>query len=219
MDYQAIIVLAGGIKDNGELHQSVKNRIHKAKELFDQGVARTILMSGKHSLFRRKDPLKTEAESMVEYATKLGVPKSSLLTETNSNNTLGNAFYVIKHFIQPKRWSRVIIVTSNFHMPRVKYIFQKFLGQEHQVMFVPVETPSQLSKWFKRQLGERLALLLTRYHFRKYKQGDFSALEKLFQDSSRLEISPFYSLLTRLTSQRKTSKFQMMVYRFVIRYF
>lgn len=121
-----IIVLGGGINNDGSLYARAKFRVEKAVELFKQGRARTLLFSGRYTYIRKKELDTTEAEAMAAYARGLGIPKKAIMVEKESMDTLGNLFYCNK-IIKNKRWKSVIIVTSDYHVARVRFLAKRIL--------------------------------------------------------------------------------------------
>lgn len=182
--YDVIIVLAGGIRDSGELPESVRQRIHKAKELFDNQMAQKIIMSGRWSSSRNSTPPTTEAEAMSRYAQKIGIPKEALHREENSQNTAGNAFYSTVHFLKPNNWKNVIVVTSDFHLPRAKFIFNKFLGPEYSIRYESAQTTFSVKKWLRWQLSERIILGMTKKRFEKLQDGNHEQLQEYYKLSN-----------------------------------
>lgn len=137
MKYDAIIVLAGGITNQETLPNSVKKRVVLAKQLYDKKVSPCILMSGKWSgYWDYMPPHYTEAELMREYAISIGLPKSAILVEEYSQSTFENALYVSKLFLEPRGWKNVLVVTSDFHIKRARYIFEQLLKNTFRLTFV-----------------------------------------------------------------------------------
>jgi uncharacterized SAM-binding protein YcdF (DUF218 family) len=164
MQSDVIVVLAGGITDDGMLPVVVKKRIDLAKKLFDAGLAKKILMSGRWSVYRESHlPPRTEATAMAEYAQQLGVSPSAILKEEQSNTTLKNAYFVKKLFLQPNQWRRLVVVTSDFHLPRTKYIFSTLLGAEYQIAYRAAKTNylplKKLYLWFFEKVNLGVAWL------------------------------------------------------------
>lgn len=159
MPYDVIIVLAGGITDDGQLPLSVKNRIHLAKELFSQHLASDIIMAGKWSKYREKhQPPRTEATAMVEYAQSIGLSPEVLHKEEQSHNTASNIKSVRTLFLEPYNWKRVIIVTSDFHLPRVRKIVDTQLSASFTVRYETAPASSNAFKRLKWHVSEKAAL-------------------------------------------------------------
>lgn len=58
--------------------------------------------------------------------TQCGVPAGSILKECSSYDTIGNAYFAATIHAVPAGWNggRLAIVTSDFHMPRSRAIFE-----------------------------------------------------------------------------------------------
>jgi hypothetical protein len=82
-------------------------------------------------------PLHESVASASYFSSVLGVPASDLLVETVSYDTVGNAFFArVQHlaFGPPSPSPRpVVVVTSDFHMPRSRLIFDKVLSLPHRL--------------------------------------------------------------------------------------
>lgn len=158
-----IIVLAGGITDAGDVPENVKKRVQTAKKLFDQGVARYIVMSGRWSTFREKyPPIRTEAAAMKAYAEEIGIPSEAILKEEQSNNTETNILYTLKLILEPRKWKNCIVITSDFHLERTKYIFEHLTNRSYQIEYVPAKTNFSILKWWWLYFCEIILLLLTK---------------------------------------------------------
>lgn len=157
MKYDVILVLAGGLTDEGALPISVKYRVLAAKILLDKKVSSKIIVSGKWGAYwDRNLPRYTEASLMAKYAYSLGLPKKSVYVEENSQNTFENIFYTNKMFIEPKNLKKVLIITSDFHVRRVNSIVSKILCERCEVDVVGVKSDFGLIKKLKLQLKEYL---------------------------------------------------------------
>lgn len=147
--YEAIIVLGAGMNPDGSLPLIPRRRVERAVELFHQNQARTIVMSGRWSMLAASPPPSTEAAAMRQYALTLdSTVATSILTEDESLDTLGNAYFVYKNFVRTRSWKRVLVVTSEFQITRCKYIFTKVLGDTCEVDFSQADsqfTPAELS--------------------------------------------------------------------------
>ena len=100
-------------------------------------------MSGRYGFWldwENKTPAKTEACAMKEYAETLGVDNKQIFLEEDSKDTLGNAYFTKINILEPKQWKDVIVVTSDFHLERTKYIFDFILGPDYKVEYVLTDT-------------------------------------------------------------------------------
>ena len=57
-----------------------------------------------------------------------GIDPARIRIENASYDTIGNAYLTRLLFIEPYRWERLLIITSEFHMPRTRAIFEWICG-------------------------------------------------------------------------------------------
>lgn len=161
MKYDVIIVLAGGIKEDGTLPKSVIERIYKAQELFKRKYAPRILMSGRWSRYWEKHgpPPITEAESMKRFAHSIGIPKKAIFKEEKSYDTRSNAHYCKNVFLEKYAWKKIVVVTSDFHISRAQHIFDTQLDQNYKSIYVAAKAPLNPIKrlnWYIREKAHTL---------------------------------------------------------------
>jgi len=190
-----IIILAGGIYKNGTLKKSTKYRVEKGVKLFKKDKLSVLLMSGSWSFMLSYKPVKTEAKAMQELAFKLGVPKNRILLEEKSNDTIGNAYFTKINFIANKKWNKIIIVTSKYHLKRTKYIFKKIFGLNYKVRFVGINNYKNLEKLKKEIKQENKLLKFTKQWFDKIKDGDDKKIKNiLLKEHPGYSKNPKYSI-------------------------
>lgn len=131
MNTDCLIVLGGGIKDVHQLSQSTVNRLDAALQLHTG--TETILVAGAgpvHSpppVDERGFPV-FESVGAIRYLIDQGVETDQLLYETSSYDTIGNAYFSRFIHIQHLPVQHLTIITSNFHLPRTKLIFDWIYG-------------------------------------------------------------------------------------------
>lgn len=131
---EAILVLAGGQLPEGGVPVWVERRLDKALQLQKlNGPECRIVCLGNGTPHRR--PVLTtegfvihESSSCAEYLINKGAPVSALLKEWGSYDTIGNGYFALTQHVIPRRWRRMAVVTSNFHMPRSHAIFEWVFG-------------------------------------------------------------------------------------------
>jgi uncharacterized SAM-binding protein YcdF (DUF218 family) len=138
----AIVVLGRGVDPDGGLPRLAQQRVERAAELFAWEVAPRLIFSGRCSLMTDVMPPRTEAAAMADYAVSLGLPRGAMLVEDESRDTIGNAYFVLRRFLEPNDWMSIRVVTSDFHIQRSAWVFQKVLGLGYDVSFSP--SPSEL---------------------------------------------------------------------------
>lgn len=174
-----IIILGGGINSDGFIPDAVKYRIDKGVELFKNKVAPYFIMSGSWEFWAEHAPPRTEAEAMKEYAISLGVLEEKILLEESSKDTTGNAYFTKINFLKPKNWKNIIVITSDYHFKKAKYIFQKVLGPEYEMDFI--ETQGKLSRpeFEKKIQREQKVLSLLKQWMSQIKDGDDTEIKNL----------------------------------------
>lgn len=85
-----------------------------------------------------------ESKAAADYLRARGVPPERLWTETSSYDTVGNAFFCRVIHTDPRGLRRLGIITSSFHMPRTRLIFDwvftlSVSGERYQLSYH--ETP------------------------------------------------------------------------------
>jgi uncharacterized SAM-binding protein YcdF (DUF218 family) len=132
----AIVVLSGGIHAASPPRPTVEvseagDRVLYGAELFRRGKAPEIICTGDvgpASIGRRP-----EAEDMAELLVMIGIPKPSIVLETEAQNTHEHAVNLCPMF-EARRIKRVLLVTTAMHMPRSMGVF---LRSCPQVEYIP----------------------------------------------------------------------------------
>lgn len=126
MQYDAILIPGGGIKDRNEVPPWVFPRLDRAVEIY-RGEYIIALSAG---TTHKPPPLDDEGfpifESVIsaDYLVKKGIPRQKILCETCSYDTIGNAFFARVIHTDPRGFRKLLIITSAFHLPRAKAIFE-----------------------------------------------------------------------------------------------
>lgn len=119
-----LIVLSGGREDE---------RVRQAAELYRQGYAPWVLLSGGEKVQGRSVP-----EIQRDQALKNGIPDSVLLYEKLSTSTAEQARF-LRPMLEQRGFRRAIVVTSNFHTRRTRYLFRRvFRGSSVETRVYPV---------------------------------------------------------------------------------
>jgi uncharacterized SAM-binding protein YcdF (DUF218 family) len=130
---KVFVVLGGGITQKGVISKSVHDRIDLAVRKFSQG--NKIIMSGKWYGGYNFVPVTTEARAMKEYAVSCGALFRDVILEEKSKDTIGNAYFV-KKLLDSKGVKSFVVVTSDFHVLRSKFIFSKVFGSKYKIEFL-----------------------------------------------------------------------------------
>ena len=142
----AIIVLTGGSDRLERAVELLKER--KANELFISGVGEGVLLS---EIFSTMEVSQKDSDNLKDYI-ELGY---------EAKDTRGNALEVAKWLIE-KRYSKIILVTSNYHMARARAEIKKRLSDVEIIDYPVVSENVILDKWFLYQ-GSR-ELIISEYN-------------------------------------------------------
>ncbi|KEF38897.1 hypothetical protein M670_01713 [Schinkia azotoformans MEV2011] len=146
----ALIVLGGEIK--GE-------RTKRAVELYNQGFAGTLIFSDGTDLSWRTKAV----DEMIVLASELGIPDTAIKKETDSRSTYENAVYS-KKLMLDNGFKSAIIVTTDWHSKRSKFIFDKvFAGSDIKLTYAnaPDDRIDSLRDWW--QDSEKQQIVLTEW--------------------------------------------------------
>ncbi len=136
--FDAVVVLGDALLPDDTLSAFGRDRVRRGAELVRQGAAPRMLLAGRgpgRGLGRR---MPTEAAAMREEALRLGVGDDELVLEDESDSTLQNAYFVKTRVLEPRGWTRVLLVTSAWHAQRALVTFQRVLGCAFAVEVMPV---------------------------------------------------------------------------------
>jgi len=138
--YDAIIVPGGGVREGGIVPPWVKNRLDRAIEFHQQDYIIALSAGTTH-----KPPLLDaagfpifEAVAGARYLVEHGVEPEKILCETTSYDTMGNAYFSRVIHVEPRLFKQLLIITSHFHMPRTKAIFQWIYSLSQAGMDSPI---------------------------------------------------------------------------------
>lgn len=114
-----IVVLGNKVEENGQPSDRLAARLGRTLELYRQGWANTILVSG------GVDPRgQDEAKVMKAYLLERGVPAGRIISDNRGVNTWQSAVNS-RHLAEEYGWRKVLVVSQFFHIPRAKSVLQK----------------------------------------------------------------------------------------------
>lgn len=113
------VVVLGAQVQGDEPSLTLKKRLDKTLEFMQEHPDRTVIVSGGQG----PDEAHTEASVMARYLIEHGADASRIIEEDKASNTRENLLFSAKLAeAAGLDTSRVLIVTSDFHMCRAKYI-------------------------------------------------------------------------------------------------
>ncbi len=119
-DADCIVVLGCQVKSDGMPSDMLRDRLRRGVELYKNGIAPKIIMSGDHGQ-KEYD----EVTTMKNWAIENGVPEEDIFMDHAGFSTY-ESVYRAKEIFGAKR---VVIVTQEYHLYRALYIAEK-LGLE-----------------------------------------------------------------------------------------
>ena len=96
------------------------DRATRAAELYRRGMAPVVVASG-----RRLRPFAGIAELMVRDLSERGVPKDKIEAFAHDADNTREEAQALALLAARKKWRNVIVVTSNYHTRRARYIFDR----------------------------------------------------------------------------------------------
>lgn len=96
------------------------DRATRASELYRQKLAPVVVASG-----RRLRPTAGIAELMEHDLIERGVPKERIIRFPQDADNTREEAEALRSLVTEKNWRSVIVVTSNYHTRRARYIFQR----------------------------------------------------------------------------------------------
>jgi hypothetical protein len=176
----AIVVLGRTPEPDGSLPPIGRQRVERAVALWRAGIAPRLILSGRHGLMVDDSPM-TEAEGMARHALALGVPRELLHLEDESRDTIGNAYFVLRRWLEPNAWRTIRVVTSDFHVTRTAWVFQKILGDAYDVSFSPASTELDAEIIAARARAEGDITTFLMEWIGQLPDGDRDAIERLIR--------------------------------------
>lgn len=104
------------------------DRATRAAELFREGKASFVVASG-----RRLRPTTGIAEFMEHDLIERGVPKDKIVRVAEEGDSTREEAETLAKLVKARKWHSVIIVTSNYHTRRARYIFRHVFPQGIEV--------------------------------------------------------------------------------------
>lgn len=146
----------------------IGSRAARAADLYHEGRAPVIVASG-----RILRPYAGIGELMQRDLTDRGVPASAIeIYRHQASDTLEEA-QTLRSLVVEKKWRHVVVVTSNYHTRRARYIFQKVFPLGVQVDVASAKDPAfDISDWWEHKAGlkaflhEFVGLLEARWELR-----------------------------------------------------
>ena len=126
-----LVVLAGGVGDDGRPHETVMRRLQRAAALYSEQQPHppSVVCNGGGTTHKPKwvdasGYAVPEAALMGKQLITMGVRSDDVYVEGYSDDTIGNAFFLrVMHADPRPDWTRLRVITSRFQMKRTVAIY------------------------------------------------------------------------------------------------
>ena len=115
-DYDCIVVLGAGLKQDGTPSDMLRDRLDTAIALYRQGISDKMILTGDCS----GDDY-DEVGSMFAYCRRQGIPESALVRDNDGFST----YESMDHVVHDENACRFVVVTQKYHLFRAIYIAGK----------------------------------------------------------------------------------------------
>jgi len=144
-----LIVALGG--DGG-------SRVHRAAELYRQGYAPRILLTGIEGghAANRLHYLNWRAQYLVDRK----VPRSALLFDEQSSNTWEEVNQLLR-LMQAQKMHRVLVISDAPHLRRLEWVFDRVFagsGMEYRLIASPLQR-WDAARWWRDELGVQYVMM------------------------------------------------------------
>jgi len=130
------------------------DRAFHAAELYREGLAPVVVASGR--MLRPKISL---AEIMAADLKSFGVPEASIVEFSHRARNTRQEAEALAGLIAGRGWKRILIVTSNYHARRARFIFQRVLPASVNVQVSGArDSDFDPTRWWETRLGQKLFL-------------------------------------------------------------
>ena len=125
--FDCILIPGGGLLEDGSLPPWTIARLNYALSVKDE-CRWFILLSG--GTVHKPPPVNAdgfplfESRELAKHLVNAGINSNRILTEISSYDTIGNAHFARMLFTEPLKLQKLLVITSEFHMPRTKAIFE-----------------------------------------------------------------------------------------------
>lgn len=167
--FDTIIVLGKKLDENSIMLPQLEKRIEKAVEVYRKKSIEKIIMSGKYGYSLDYRPSKTEAQAMKEYAIELWVNEKDIYLEEKSQDTIWNVYFT-RQMIEDTR--SIVVITSDYHLVRVKYLFDKIFEDEFSINYIGTDTKLEKHEYQNKIQREKKIKRLTKKLFARMKKDE-----------------------------------------------
>lgn len=128
------------------------DRAARAAELFSDGMAPQVVASG-----RTLRSYAGIAELMERDLETHGVPASAILQFPQRADNTREEAQALRELVMSRGWRRVLVVTSNYHTRRARYVFRRVFPERVTVLIVSApDSDYDPDRWWETRQGRKL---------------------------------------------------------------
>ena len=127
----SVVIILGNRLHRARIHNELKGRMDVGINVFRDKDAKYLIVSGGKT---NPSVNLSEAEVMRNYAIMRGIPPEEIILEQNSMDTIGNAYFTRK-IVDKIGCADIYVVSSCYHVERVKFIFEMSYGKDYNMFF------------------------------------------------------------------------------------
>ena len=125
------------------------DRATRASQVYRQGLAPIVVASG-----RRLRPYAGVAELIEHDLIERGVPKDKILRVAHDSDNTREEAITLAQVAKQKKWRSIIVVTSNFHTRRARYIFSHVFPKDTKVRITGARDGDfDPARWWEKRLS------------------------------------------------------------------
>jgi len=200
MEYGCCIVLAQELKKDKSLSEQTRKRLEKGIELYFSNKINKIIVSGNYKELYGI----SLAEAMEKYAIEKGVKKQDIVKEEISLESVGQLLFCKVGILEIKKWFNIVIISSDYHMERLKIISSIIFDKKYKVDFIGAESDINSEELAKLNKEEQKSKELFIKTFGSKALNDQELLKILFEKHNRYNKSQ-EEFKTRLEQLKKNS--------------
>lgn len=145
---KTILILGGGISGKNNLNLWAKSRCDMGIRIFKSKPDYYNIIVSSAGSYNVPNPIDkygfvvSESQIMANYLISQGIPEKNIFRENCSYDTIGNIYFTKTTITDIKKWFELIIITSDFHMKRSKYICDYIFNldtNKYYLIYVSIE--------------------------------------------------------------------------------
>lgn len=135
--YDAAIIHSYYLNPDSSLTLEASERVDFGINLFNNEEANALIMPGGYVTPNVFCP---HSEAMKNYSIKKGVDENSIYTENCAMDSVGEVLFTKLGLILPKKLKKIIAVSHDYHIPRLKEIYHFIFGDKYTLNYGGVKS-------------------------------------------------------------------------------